>query len=331
MEALVDRAGKEYEQSFAIRPDSLYHADFGIVLLQAGRLSEAADQFARALEVNDGWPDVWHNLGAVRLEQGRLEKAAGAFRRAHQINPTEAETQAMLGRVLWQLGRREAAVKEWEGALRQDPRNATALAGLGLAQLRHAPERAAQQLTAALRINPGLAWAQSACGVALGRLNLRWEALDRHANAVQLEAARCQLTAGASAAELAINRRRLAHALRETGNPEEAAKEYAEALRLDPGWPPAATAAAWHLATNPRADERDPAAACELAAQVREALATPPVEALDALAAALAAAGRYADAAAVAREALAKAPPDRAAIEARLKLYEEGKPFVADR
>jgi tetratricopeptide (TPR) repeat protein len=329
---LLDQARAEYEQAVALMPGvPEYQYDLGTVLLLLGRPGEAADHFTEAVRRDRTSADAWHNLGTARLRQGRLEEAARAFRAALEVNPGAADSRAGLGLALWRLGRRGEAEREWEAALRLDPQSAQALAGTGLVRLwRRRPGEAARWLTAAVRANPSLAWAWSARGVALGRLQEWGEALASHGTAVEIEDTRARALGRAPSAETALYRRRLAQALRAAGRGDEAAREYAVALRLDPGWPEEAAAEAWRLATDPRPEERDPATAAELAGQVCQALADPPAEALDALAAALAADGHYDQAADVARQALAKAPPGRArAIAARLKLYEQGKPYVA--
>ena len=58
---------------------------------------------------------------------------------------------------------------------------------------------------------------------------------------------------------LALYRRWLAFTLQSFSQDLDAAKEYREALRLDPSWPKQCTIQAWQLATDPAPAERDPA------------------------------------------------------------------------
>ncbi len=155
-----------------------------------------------------------------------------------------------------------------------------------------------------------------------------------HTTAIALEETRLSLLTPKGRTfsnDLALYRRRRAFTLRVFGRDDDAAREYREALRLEPDWPRRNLAEAWNLAVHPEPAERDPVTAVELASQVCQAAAHPSAEALDALAAALAAAGRYSEAVKSARQALAKAEPKRTGeIRRRLALYEKGKAYVRD-
>jgi tetratricopeptide (TPR) repeat protein len=132
----------------------------------------------------------------------------------------------------------------------------------------------------------------------------------------------------------------LGDALLAAGNPREAAAQWEQTLRLAPDFLEAANNLAWLLATTPDATVRDPARALEVGLRAR-AIAERPGAAsdperasvLDTLAAAQAAAGRFADAAGTAALALALA--ERAGdaelareLRERLALYRAGVAFV---
>ncbi|MCS6851886.1 MAG: tetratricopeptide repeat protein, partial [Gemmataceae bacterium] len=127
----------------------------------------------------------------------------------------------------------------------------------------------------------------------------------------------------------------LASGLVAAGRAEEAAQQFAEGLRLDPGWLAIVAREAWRLATTDLA--RQPGAADEaifLARQACQATGFSQAEPLDILGAAYAAAGRFDDAVTTARQALdwlpAHAPAEqRRAIEQRLRLYEKRSPYQA--
>jgi hypothetical protein len=89
--------------------------------------------------------------------------------------------------------------------------------------------------------------------------------------------------------------------------------------------------AAWILATNPSAEIRNASRAVELAQQAVAATERKDPRMLDTLAAALAEAARFKEAAAVEKEAIAcaLADADVAEFEGRLKLYQSGVPFRA--
>jgi tetratricopeptide (TPR) repeat protein len=330
--AVLDEARTEYEQAIAIKSNVAdYEYDLGTVLLMMRRTSAAVDHFRAALRLNERFTDAWHNLGTAYLRQGRLKEATRAFRGALDINPHAADARALLGLALWRLHRHDEAEQQWQTALEEKPNLAEARAGMGLVLLRqnHVDE-AVRELTAALRARPDLTWAWSACGIALQRRERWQEALEKHQTALRIEEDRSRVTDQTPSAELVLYHRRFAYALRAVGRGEDAAREYGKALQLDSAWPKETTTEAWRLATDARAEYRDPATALELASQACQALAEPSAEMLDTWAAALAANSRYEEAAKIARKALAKATPDRAkAIKARLSLYEQRKSYVA--
>jgi tetratricopeptide (TPR) repeat protein len=113
------------------------------------------------------------------------------------------------------------------------------------------------------------------------------------------------------------------------GRPASAVASYRRALAARPGWVPAQLELAWVLAVCTDASIRNASEALALAEDVVE----PTARAFDVLAAAMAAAGRFDEAVANARRALAVSGGDgeaalRSAIQARLDLYLQRRPFV---
>jgi tetratricopeptide (TPR) repeat protein len=331
--ALLTRAQQHYAEAIALWPnDFFFRYNFGMLLLARGDADGAAQQLKAAVRLKQNADDALHNLGVAHLLACRPADAERSLRRALEVNPAAADTRAQLGTALWRQGRHDDAVAQWQASLRAAPQEPEALTGTGVWLLRQRqPDAAVQQLTAAAQLSPSAArW--SLVGRALGRLG-RWpEAVRAHALSVQMEQTRQRMLARPAPAELALYQRRLAHALQAAGDAIAATREYAEADKLDPGWPQSAATQAWRLATHADPAVRDPDEAQELAAQACQAQADPPAEALDGLAAAQAAAGQYGEAAATARRALAKAPPALARlIRQRARLYQNGRAFVADK
>ena|SRR5438552_3058430 len=120
-------------------------------------------------------------------------------------------------------------------------------------------------------------------------------------------------------------------ALKEKGQFTEALTHFKEAVRLKPGLPVSKIGLTWLLATHPEAQPRDPAQAIILGEQLAEWSHNENWMALDALAAAYAAVGRFGDAMKTARKALDLvrkiSPRDAQAVTERLALYEQGKPY----
>lgn len=127
----------------------------------------------------------------------------------------------------------------------------------------------------------------------------------------------------------------LGAALLERGEVESAIVQWREAARLRPGSLEVANNLAWLLATAPDPRHRDPASAVRLAERAARGAGDAAPDVLDTLAAAYAAAGRFDEAVAAERRAIAVARrADRKAAVAefrrRLALYRTGRPYVEE-
>ncbi|MCW5888986.1 MAG: tetratricopeptide repeat protein [bacterium] len=172
---------------------------------------------------------------------------------------------------------------------------------------------------AALTTRPGNAGAEVALGTELAGQQRFAEAAPHLARAVELDP------------EAPSARFNLALVLLAQGEAPRGVAQLRAALRLRPGWPPATNRLAWVLATSADAAVRRPDEAVQLA----EGLAreTPTADALDTLAAAYAAAGRFPEAIRTAEAALAAArdagePEVAEVVETRLARYRRGEPFT---
>jgi hypothetical protein len=124
----------------------------------------------------------------------------------------------------------------------------------------------------------------------------------------------------------------LARALARSGRTQEAIAQYRAALQIHPHFRLALRDLAWIRATAADAELRRPQLALRFAQRVARVTQSDP-GVLDVFAAALAANGRYADAAAVASRAIELTHPEEhsefiAGLRARLSLYQEGRPYV---
>ncbi len=328
---LLDRAEQHFEEAVRVGPPGLSSRDHLVrLLIMRGKWEEAARQVREAIRLDPQSTNARHTLGSILREQRRYPEAAESFQWVLQRTPEAADTHAELGQVLWQLRQPEKAEKEWRTALQLNPREPEALDGLGLVLLRQGQPRAAlEQFVLAVQANPNLARVRSHLGLAQGCLEKWAEASDSQRQALLLETPWFTSGQGRNLLDLSCFHRRLARALQELGQVDAAAREYAEALRLEPDWPRTSLQEAWKLATAAQPAQRDARTAHELASAVCQASQQPSVEALDALAAAQAALGRYPEAARTARQALDRAAPRQSqAIAARLRLYEQDKAFT---
>jgi tetratricopeptide (TPR) repeat protein len=96
------------------------------VLLWAGRLTEAEQEFAELVKAVPNDPDDWLGLGNVYLRQHRLPDALRAMDRAVALDPKRADLRAARARVLVAMGEPRQARLEWRQVLRLVPGNATA-------------------------------------------------------------------------------------------------------------------------------------------------------------------------------------------------------------
>jgi tetratricopeptide (TPR) repeat protein len=324
--ALLARSREHYDQALALHPDCRYHCGLGVLLLYGEDFVAAKEQFAQGLSLNPNSADAWIMLGVARLRADQAVPAEQALRHALELEPGAA-ARGPLGTVLWQQGRQAEAEDLWRQALRANPDDIEARVGVARVLLRQGRNREAARDLAAIAASPEQL---SLLGVALSRMGEWSYAVAACERAVQVREVQARLLTHPDQKALAMYRRQLAYALQGAGRSAEASREYAAALALDPNWPAAAGQRAWQLATDPDPAFRDPPEALEMASQACQALPEPPAGILDSLAAALAAAGNYNQAAATARRALAAATPPLANdIARRLHLYEQGKPFIS--
>jgi tetratricopeptide (TPR) repeat protein len=208
----------------------------------------------------------------------------------------------------------------WNRTLACNGRNPIAQGNLGLA-LAHQGRigEAIDEFHNALKINPDDSVVHRHLGVALGGLGQIDAAVAEFRRALGIHPRDASAHANLGAALATLGRLR------------EAAAEYESALKFDPDAIVACISLAWIRATHPDPKLRDGAEAVALAERAVELVSGDP-DALDALAAAEAEAGRFSAATATAGRAgeLARRQGKTAlaaAVQTRLALYQAGKPF----
>jgi protein O-GlcNAc transferase len=90
----------EYVQALAERGD---------LLVVAGKLSEAAEDFARALKVNPRYAAALRGAGYCKLEKREFEESAKYLEQATAAQPADANAYLLLGIAYLELDRREQA------------------------------------------------------------------------------------------------------------------------------------------------------------------------------------------------------------------------------
>ena len=262
-----------------------------------------------------------HELGVYYLEAGRLDDAAARFERTLSVDPGFAPAHYNLGLIRAEQRQLDAAADRFRRAIASDPAHAGAHAGLGVAlQATGRPDKAVDHYRRAVEIEPELADAHHNLAVAL-------QSLGRVGDAVRSYRRVLALTPDDAGVHFT-----LAGALAARRRPAEAMRHYRRAVAAQPGEPAFLNGLAWMLATHPDPGLRDPAEATRLAETAASLTGRRHALVLDTLAAAHAAAGRYALAIETAEAALALVPADRApelraGIESRLRHYARRRPW----
>ncbi len=218
------------------------------------------------------------------------------------------------------LGRAGEAAAHLEASARLQPESAAAHFNFGTAlTVAGRLDEAIDQYRQALRIRPDYGLAHNNLGnVLLGRGSPN-EALQHFREALRLDPSNAEAHYNAGSV------------LRSRGDLSEAAGQFRRALQLKPDWIPALASLAWLLATAPDAALRDANQAIRFAEQAADLTGRQDASALDVLAAAYAAAGRFDRAVAVSQAALEMKPDATLAnaIRRRQELYRQHKAYVS--
>jgi protein O-mannosyl-transferase len=100
--------------------DPLAHVGLAMGLDTVGRSDEAAEEYRRAIAVDDTNPEAQTNLAGILCARGQYQEAKLHLLRAIQLGPTNASAYAGLGWVSLRLGEYSRAVSYSETALRMD-------------------------------------------------------------------------------------------------------------------------------------------------------------------------------------------------------------------
>jgi Tfp pilus assembly protein PilF len=235
-------------------------------------------------------------FGALLLLQGRYDEAASELAEAVRLSPMDHDSRANLGLVFASQGRTEEALQQYRESLRLKPDQALVHANCATALLRLGRiQESIAHSREALRIQPDRAEALNALAMALLSQGQAAEAIGLLRKALAIDPRQAAVWTN------------LGMALVQQGDLSGGASAYEEALRVQPDFTAALRRLAWLRATVPDRRLRNGAEAVRLAERLCELTARRDPVGLEALAAAYAEAGRPADAAAVAREAIALA------------------------
>jgi tetratricopeptide (TPR) repeat protein len=305
----------------AASADALAHNNSGLALSAQGRTDEAIEQYRQALRLKPDYADAHNNLGDALALAGKTEDAIRHCQQAVSLKPNDPQFHHNLGNALSLAGRTSEAIEHYREALRRNPEFAEAHNNLGLAlSILGRTDEAIEHYQQALRLKPNYADCHYNLGLALSNAGKIDEAIGHYHEALWLKP------------DHAKARYDLANALAGAGRTTEAIEHFDQLLQLWPNSLLALNNLAWLLATHGPTQGGDPARAVELAERARALSGRENAQCLDTLAAAYAAAGRFADAMAAAERAgqLAESTGQSALaakIQSRLELYRTGQPY----
>lgn len=313
---------QHYLEALRLRPDYAYaHSNLGASLASGGKIKEALAQYTVALRLDPSFAGVHYNLGVALAGQGKTNAAIASYRRALQIQSELPNAQYNLAVALAGEGKTAEAIDHYRQALLTKPDDADVHYNLGVALAREGRVAdAITHYTTALRLNPNRADAHNNLGIALASSGRITEATSHFSEAIRLKP------------DDPEPHNNLASVFTIQHRTSDAIEQYRAALRLRPDWPEPLTSLAWILATNENPESRNPSDAVQMAERASELTGHQQPAALDTLAAAYAAAGRFTEAVETARKAIelaqASGQLDLAnSIQQRVQLYQAGRPF----
>src|SRR5215469_2137324 len=109
------------------------HNNLGALLARQGKLTEAIEQYERALRVKPDFTEAHNNLGNTLADQGKVPEAIQCYKRALELNPSYAEAYYNLGNVLAHQGKLSEAIQLYERAVQLKPDYAEACYNMGVA------------------------------------------------------------------------------------------------------------------------------------------------------------------------------------------------------
>jgi tetratricopeptide (TPR) repeat protein len=195
----------------------------GRALLQEGEIERAAAEAARAAALGPDLSRARFFYGLVLAEQRRLPRAERELRRAVVLDPGDLESRALLARVLLEQGREGDAVAVAREAVARDPDSVAARTALGRVYW-----QAGRLAEAATEYRAALSQAPESL---VARLELARVSLDRN----DLPDALANALAAVARAPVSAEARALLGLVYDRmGAPDQAQRQYRDAIALDP-------------------------------------------------------------------------------------------------
>lgn len=163
-------------------------SNLAIKLESEGKLEEAAQLLAEALDLDPNLAEAWSNLGNIRRAQGRPREAVACYLRAITIKDQYADAHSNLGAAYLDFEEIDSAKAHLAYALGIDGEHAQALNNMGTAVLKSGdPKTACYYFQRAIAANPEYAQAYNNRGNALKELGDLDAARQDYVRAIQLK------------------------------------------------------------------------------------------------------------------------------------------------
>jgi tetratricopeptide (TPR) repeat protein len=168
-EGRPEEALAAFRRAATLKPDfAEAHYNLGNVHRAQGRLDEAALALRRAVALKPDWAMAHHDLGLALGKKGRPREAIAALRRAVALKPDCAQAHCDLGCVLCEDGRLDEAGAAFRRTLALEPDHAWAHYNLGNVHLGGGRlDKAVVAYRRALALQPDLAEAHCNLGLVL--------------------------------------------------------------------------------------------------------------------------------------------------------------------
>ena len=320
------RSVRLWEHNLKITPiNAIAEFKLARALWDEGNQVLALTHYEKAVQTEPAFVEGLRMYGLALMAEGRSEQALEPLFAAREHAPEDSGVRNALGMALAKNERAEEALSEFNEALRLSPDDVEPITNAGTVlhgQEKH--EEAISLLQRAVEISPGHMVARLNLAAALLAVNQGKEAIPHLERALELDPGN------------KIAHYRLGVAQQLIGETEKAVATYNRTLDLDPFSIEALGRLAWLHATHPDPKFRDPDEAIKKARRACEASSYRAPKALDILAVAYAAAGRFSEAVSTAGWAEGAARErdmtDLAdEIESRRKLFEKGEALVTSR
>ncbi len=297
-----------FQRAQAVAPSYVATIDLGDAHVWRNDPATAKRLYEEALRIRPDGVAAHVGLGKLASDAGRLDEAIAHYSRAAESRSAPVDVFIDLGDTLRRKGELDRAIESYERGLEVGKGRYRALNKLGQALLAAGRrDEAIEAFREALALNPNLPRAHAGIGIAMLEKGDAEEAERSLRQALQLQP------------NLAIAREALARAQAARGDVDAALINFETAAAARPAWLPPLVGAARLLLDPSRTPSPDDAVrAFRIAERAAELTRRRDPSVLDLLAGAHAANGRYAEAAEVARRALALALRERAGqFEAR--------------